>query len=563
VPTRWVAATEPPAAAGLATALGDRRLAFLLAQRGVASAAQASAFLAPGLDQLHPAELLLGLPEAVTRLAEACRRGECVAVVGDYDVDGVSATALLSAVLRSAGARVETLLGRRHEEGYGLHATHARRARERGASVLVAVDCGTNSHAAAGEARALGLELVIVDHHLLEQGVPSQAILVNPRQPGDRYPFSELAAVGLALKVAVHLLERLERPVPWEALLRVACLGTIADVVPLVGENRVIAALGLSALPGTRSPGLRALIEEAGLRPPLRAEDLAFRLAPRLNAAGRLGSAEPALELLLSRDIARARTLAGELGRLNQERQQLEARILEQAREQIAGRGPSRLGVAWSPEWNRGVVGVAASRLVRELGHPVVLLAVDGDEATGSGRSVPGIHLHDFLRPWAGRLVRFGGHAQAVGLTLRRGELDTLSREWQDATEDWDAGALEPSLRYDLELAPVEADDPALLEQIERLAPFGAGNPEPLLRIGPLEPAGPVRRFGNGHGARPMTGPRRSAPIEAYGWGWGDRLAALDGPVEVLVHLERDLWRGGPRLRLADLRTAAPGASAP
>jgi len=559
---RWVAATVPPAAAALTAAVGDSRLGRLLALRGVTDAAQAAAFLAPGRDQLHPPQLLLGLPEAAGRLAEACRSGECVAVLGDYDVDGVSATALLAAVLRRGGARVETFLGRRHEEGYGLHAVHARRARERGAAVLVAVDCGTNSHAAASAARSLGLDLVIVDHHLLEDGVPEHAILVNPRQPGDRYPFPELAAVGLALKVALALLEALALPVPWDALLRIACLGTIADVAPLLGENRVIAALGLRALADTPSPGLRALFEEAGLRPPLRADDVAFRLAPRLNAAGRLGPADPALELLLEREPGAARALAGRLGRLNRERQLLESRILAQAREQIGESGSAHLGVAWSPDWNRGVVGIAAARLVRELGHPVVLLAVEQEHATGSGRSVPGIHLHDFLKPWTGRLVRFGGHAQAVGLTAEARGLEALAREWREAASAWDPAVLEPVLRYDLELAPAEVDE-SLLGQIERLEPFGAGNPEPLLRIGPLEPAGGVRRFGSGHGSRPLSGPGRSVPIEAYGWSWGDRLAVLAGRIEALACLERDRWRGGARLRLVDLRTPAPDASAP
>jgi single-stranded-DNA-specific exonuclease len=188
-----------------------------------------------------------------------------------------------------------------------------------------------------------------------------------------------------------------------------------------------------------------------------------------------------------------------------------------------------------------------------------VLLAVEGEQATGSGRSVPGIHLHDFLKPWSGRLLRFGGHAQAVGLTARPGDLERLAEEWREAARGWEAAALEPLLRYDLELAPAEIDE-RWLERIERLEPFGAGNPEPLLRVGPLEPAGEVRRFGTGHGSRWMTGPGRRAPVEIYGWGWGDRLAALAGPQEVLAHLERDRFRGGARLRLVDAKAPTPSS---
>jgi single-stranded-DNA-specific exonuclease len=554
VSLRWVAAGPAPAARALREAGHPRRLAELLALRGIASDAEASAFLTPARDQLHPGRELLGIDRAVERLADLCTRNRGVAILGDYDVDGISGTALLAAVLRATGARVETLIGRRHEEGYGFHPVHARRAAERGVDLLVTVDCGTNSRAAAEEAARLGLALVIVDHHLPDGAPPPGAVLINPRQAGCRYPFRELTGAGLAFKLAVALLERMGREVPWQALLRIACLGTIADVAPLVGENRVIAALGLEALGSTRSAGLAALFEEAGVRPPLRAEDVGFRLGPRLNAAGRLGSAEPALELLLERDPARARELARRLGRANRERQELEARLLDEARAAIGARGRPPLAVAWSGSWHRGVVGIVAAKLARELRRPVLLLAVEGELATGSGRSVASVHLHDFLAPWAGRLERFGGHAQAVGLTARTATLEALAAEWEEAAATWPAATLQPSLRYDLELELAEVG-PGLLDELARLEPFGAGNEEPLFRLGPLTAAGPARRFGNGHASLPLAaGAGAAAPVEAVGWGWADRLGALPESFEVLARVERDRWRGGARLRLEDLR---------
>jgi single-stranded-DNA-specific exonuclease len=537
--------------------------ARLLAQRGVRTPAEARRFLAPGREQLHDGRGLLGLEAAVARLAEACRRGETVAVVGDYDVDGVTSTALLVAVLASGGARPEPLLSRRHEEGYGLHPVHAERAAELGARVLVAVDCGTNSRAAVDAARELGLDRIVVDHHLPDDGPPIDALLVNPHQPGCSYPFRDLAAAGLALKLAVALLEALGREVPWDSLLRIACLGTIADVAPLTGENRAIAALGLRALGNPRSPGLQALLASAGLKAPLSASDVGFRLGPRLNAPGRLATADVSLELLLARDPARARHLAAELEEWNRRRQALELRVLEEARRMLDGRGELRLGVAWGEGWNRGVVGIAAARLVRELGRPVILLAVDGETATGSGRSARGIDLHRFLSPWSERLERFGGHAMAIGLTARTANLATLEREWAAAAAGWPAETGEREIRYDLDVEPQDLGF-SLLGLIEALAPFGAGNEEPLLRTGPLRAGAPPRHFGTGHAsllaiAETPAG-EGAASLELIGWGWGSRLDAPPPRFEALVRLERDRWRGGLRGRLEDLRPLPGGA---
>jgi single-stranded-DNA-specific exonuclease len=561
VPARWVAAPVPPAAEALVAAGYPRRLATLLALRDVRDVEEARRFLAPAHDDLHDPAALPGFAAAVARLARAAAGGEVALVVGDYDVDGVSATALLTAALAALGARPTALLPRRDAEGYGLQPLHARRAAEAGATLLVAVDSGTNAVDAADEARRLGIDLVVVDHHLPEGAELRGAIVVNPRLD-DRYPCPDLTAAGLALKLAAALFDRSGRPVPWEALLRVAALGTVADVAPLVGENRVVVALGLRALAEPRSPGLRALMAVAGVRAPVAAADVAFRLAPRLNAAGRLGSADAALELLMTRDAGRAERLARELHELNAQRQRVEERLLEEARAELARRGgsPPPIVVAWGPGWHRGVVGIAAARLAREVNRPTLLLAVDGELAVGSGRSAEGIALHDFLRPWAARLERFGGHAQAVGLTARAERLEALREEWETAAGAWAPRFADPVRRYDLALEPAELDE-ELMRELERLEPFGAGNLEPLFRFGPCRLAGAARDFGRGHLSFAISRLDGGATVPVVAWRGAERKAELEAPFELLAAVERDRPRG-LRLRLVELRPAGSAAEA-
>ena len=421
-PPDWVAAPRPPAADELVAAGLPEWLAPLLARRGVGDGEAARRFLNPSLDQLHDPLRLYGVGAAVARLVAARDAGERVAVVGDYDVDGITATALLTAVLAACRIDAHPILPHRLREGYGFQPLHAERAAELGCRLIVTVDCGVTSAAAVETAAAAGLDVVITDHHLPSGELPAGTLLVNPRQELCDYPFAGLAGVGLALKLAQAVAAACGRQVDPRALLRVACLGTIADMVPLVDENRAIAALGLEALADTPSLGLRALFRRAGVEPPLSAADVGFRIGPRLNAAGRLDDAHGALELLTSRDRGRCEELAEQLDRLNRERQDEERRVVAEARDLLTARRPlPPIAVAWSPGWHRGVLGIAAGRLARELHRPTVLLAVAEDSATGSGRSIPGIALHDFIAAWRGDLARFGGHDQAVGLTVEPG----------------------------------------------------------------------------------------------------------------------------------------------
>jgi len=558
---RWISVAPPPAAATLRDAGHPTPIAELLALRGIADPAAADRFLTPSLDQLSPA--LAGLQAAADRLADAAARRERVTVVGDYDVDGVTATALVAASLTAHGAEVETVLPRRDGEGYGLQRLHVERASAAGSSLLVAVDSGTGAHEAWEAAERLGVGLVIVDHHLPPASGPPPAAdgrwLVNPRL-GAPAAATETTAAGLAARLAAALFERAGREAPWPGLLRLAALGTIADVAPLVGDNRVLAALGVAALADTPSPGLRELLRRAAVRSPPTASDVAFRLAPRLNAAGRLSDARSALELLLTRDRTRASELAQQLEGWNAERQAIERRILDEAREQLASRAQTPwLAVLSSVRWHRGVVGVAAARLAREIHRPVILLAEDGSEATGSGRSVAGLPLHELLSPWAGELRRFGGHAQAIGLTVEMARLPALREAWEGAAAAWRERLEQRELRYDLPL-DLAAVDLGLVERLARLAPFGNGNPEPIFRCGPCVPVGAPERFGRGHlRFRVADAPTRRHRAAVVAWGAAEGgVPELPPELELLAAVERDRY-DSVRLRCVDLRgVAAP-----
>lgn len=533
-------------------------LAVLLARRGVATPDEARRFLAPSLDQLHDPYLLAGMEQAVGRLLAARERGERIAVVGDYDVDGITATAQLLAIFQACGLDARPILPHRLREGYGFQPVHVEKAVEASCRLIVTADCGSSSSEAVQAAHSHGVDVVVTDHHLPGCELPAGVSHINPRQPGCGYPFRDLAAAGLALKLALALAGRCQRTVDPAAFLRIACLGTIADLVPLLGENRVIAALGLQALEQARSHGLKALIQQSGMKPPFTATDVGFRLGPRINAAGRLDNPDQALELLMSRDPRRAVELAAELDRWNRERQAEEGRVVEEARERILQRAPlPSILVEWDETWHKGVVGVAAGRIAKEFHRPTLLLAVEGETATGSGRSIPGVDLHGFLSPWKERLERFGGHTQAVGMTARVERLPELSGEWEAAAAGaWHAGLLVPRLEYELHL-PARGISRALLADLGRLEPFGQGNPKPLLRVGPLRVDGPPRYFGNGHLAARARG-EDGGTVELVGWGWREKEGRLAGSIEVLACLEYDSYRGEPVLRLVDSRPATP-----
>ncbi len=443
------------------------------------------------------------------------------------------------------------------KEGYGFQPVHVERARELGCRLIVTADCGATAHDAAAAALAAGFELIITDHHLPGGPLPTGATLVNPRQELCDYPFPDLAGVGLALKLGLALAQRTGRKLELEALLRVACLGTIADLVPLTGENRVIAALGLAALARTRSPGLLALIRE--VRPAASRDVLRRRLPARAAAQRRRPSGERRVGARVA-PLPRRRPGGGACRASSTS---AIASVRPRRRECSRRRGPGvaalpelpPIVVEWASDWHRGVVGIAAGRLARELARPVVLLAVSGETATGSGRSVPGVHLHEFLSRWQSRYERFGGHAQAIGLTVVLSELEELRGEWARAGTEFADAIGRWRFEYELELAPHEVDRRTLAE-LERLEPHGQGNPQPLVRVDGLRLDGQPRAFGRDHlSARARGGD--DARVRLLGWGWGSRQAELAERFDVLAYLERDRWDGEAALRLLDVRPSA------
>jgi single-stranded-DNA-specific exonuclease len=557
--TRWAPAPVPAASATLERSGLPPWLAAVLSRRGLTTPSDVQDFLEPSLANLHDAALLPDLHPALDRLTAAREAGERVAIVGDYDVDGVTASAQLVAVLQACGVAVLPIVPHRHREGYGFQAGHAERAAGEKCGLIVTADCGSTSVAAVERARGLGVDVLVTDHHLTDGGLPAGTLEVNPARADSRYPYRYLCASGIAFKLAQAFAARCRREVPAESLLRMACLGTIADLVPLTGENRVIAALGLRALPDTPSPGLQALMSLSGVRGAVTAEDVGFRIGPRINAAGRMASAEEALDLLLTRDRLRARQQASRLDAWNQDRQAAQRAATKSALERFDADPVPPLLVGWDPEWHAGVVGISAGQVARHYHRPTLLLQADGATAKGSGRSIQGINLHGFLKRWAGRLERFGGHEQAVGLALPLADLPALAAEWTAAAEAWPPELLARVMEYEWEFTPDELDRD-LLHALERLEPFGMGNRRPLLRTGPLRLFGAPRTFGDGHlkGSAATPGGRTLAVL---GWHWAERAEDLGGTFDALGHLERDSYVDAPVLRLVDARPSAVGSA--
>ncbi|HEY6050673.1 MAG TPA: single-stranded-DNA-specific exonuclease RecJ, partial [Thermoanaerobaculia bacterium] len=498
----WRLRPRHPHAPALALGSGvPEVVAGLLLGRGVSNEAEAHAFLSPHPDALHDPHRMKGMEEAADILVSAARAGRRIVVFGDYDVDGVTSVAQLRAALGRAGTEAIAFLPHRLRDGYGLRPETVKRVlEEHRPGVIVTVDCGITALEGVACARKAGVDVIVTDHHLVPDELPEGAVVVNPRQPGCEYPEKDLAACGIALKLAQAVARRAGVPLSLESLLRAAALGTIADLVPLLGENRTIAALGLRALSEARAPGLRALLLEAGIPQGLSptAEEIAFRVAPRLNAAGRLDTAHLALSLFEERDAPRARRIAAELSARNAERQGIERRVTAEARALYAREGdPERdaVVVLGAPGWHRGVLGIAASRLAREWHRPVLLFALDGEIARGSGRSVPGVSLHGTLKTIAEQFDEFGGHDQAVGASLpvsRFGEL----REAALAAfaKHVPKSALRPVEEADAELDPADAGR-ELAPWLARLEPHGMGNPRPVFAA-TVRTTGPVRAIG-------------------------------------------------------------------
>jgi single-stranded-DNA-specific exonuclease len=487
-------------------------VAQLLLNRGIADPELVQRFLTMPFKGLHEPDRLPGVAEAADRLHDASRQGKRICVYGDYDVDGLTGTAILWQALRLLGGPADFYVPHRLEEGYGLNGDALGQIARTGAAVVVTVDCGIGSLAEAEEARRLGLELIITDHHEFKERLPNAHVLVHPRLPGGSYPFGDLSGSGVAFKLAWALCQRASGATRVTPRLReflldsvaLAALGMVADCVTLLDENRIVVRHGLARLRQAPSIGLKALLDVAGLgeKKDLGAADIGFTLAPRLNAAGRLGCARLVVELLTTPSRERAVELARFLDGQNAQRQQIERRILEQAKDMLAGHDLDQTPglVLASADWHPGVIGIVAGRLAERFSRPVLLIALRSDTGIGqgSGRSVPGFALHEALATCGDGLVSHGGHAAAVGFKIPIDHVDDFRERFVAyAARQFPSGPPAPQLVIDAEL-PLAMLTPGLVEAVNRLEPYGAGNPRPRFLAGPLQIVGTPRRVGKG-----------------------------------------------------------------
>jgi single-stranded-DNA-specific exonuclease len=458
-------------------------LARLLLNRGITDPGQARAFLSPEVDQMHSPLLMLGMKQAAERILKSIETGEKITVHGDYDADGISASVIMVEILRNLGAQVDYFLPSRFEEGYGLHTGPLKQFKDNGSKLVVTVDCGINALDEIAYAHSIGLDMIITDHHQPLEVLSGPAVVINPLQKGCSYPFKELSGAGIAFKLAAALCEITGRPFP-ESLLDLAALGTAADVVPLLGENRVIVATGLRVLKRLERTGFKALAEAVNLqKDKINSTALSFIFAPAINAAGRMGEALPAAELLLEADPARAAELAGRLNRSNQERRSREQEIVREAEAaalELFAKGEQKLLTLAADNWHHGVIGIVASRLVEKFNRPVALIALEDGEGRGSARSIPGFNVTAALAECASLLERFGGHEQAAGFTVKRENLEAL----QEGLNSYAAGIFgdkefNAPLYIETELSKNEIDH-CLARSLEKLHPFGTANPAPL-----------------------------------------------------------------------------------
>lgn len=536
--------------------------AQVLYNRGLTTPELAHDFLWAGREQLLDPFLLKDMDRAVAALRRRIDAGGPILIYGDYDVDGVTGTAVLILALRALGAKVDYYIPDRFSEGYGLNAGALRQIREQGHDFVLSVDTGTTAVAEAEAARELGITLVVSDHHEPGPVLPNVEALVNPKRPDCTYPFKGLAGVGVAFKLAMAL----GAPNLWD-LIDIVTLGTIADMVPLVEENRAIVREGLAALGATRRPGLRALMEVAGVREPVTATHVGFALGPRINALGRMGSAMAGVELLLTDDPQRAWELAEHLDRQNRARQAVEAAILEEALAQAESLPPEERAYALvlaGEGWHPGVVGICASRVMEVYHRPTILLSIEGDTARGSARSIPAFHMQKALLQLSDLFTKFGGHAAAAGMSLKskddipelRRRLGLLAKEWL-SPED-----LIPEQRIDAFVRLDEVND-RLLRELALLEPHGIGNPAPVLAATDLCVLDSRVMGRDQQHLRMLLRGDQTPPVEAVGWGMAQVRPAVGSRIHVAFQPEKDSYGGRERVRLSlkDLREAVPAAA--
>ncbi|GAA4705454.1 single-stranded-DNA-specific exonuclease RecJ [Brevibacillus fulvus] len=560
--TRWqLAAYDEKVAEELARS-GDLPpfIAKLLVIRGIQTAEQARNFLQISPQQFHDPFLLDGMAKSVERIRRAIEQGEPICVYGDYDADGVSSTALVVHLFRELGAQFDYYIPNRFTEGYGLHNEALKQIRERGFGLVVTVDTGISAVEQARYAQELGLDLIITDHHEPPAQIPEAYAVINPKKPNCPYPFEMLAGVGVAFKLAHALLGE-----PPMHLIDFAAIGTIADLVPLVDENRILASLGLRRLNQTHHVGLQALVRVCGLaETELSSGHVGFALGPRINAGGRLETAETAIKLMTTTDAAEADELAAALDELNRERQELVHTMTEEAVAMVLAEFPpeeNQVLVVAKEGWNVGVVGIVASRLVEKFYRPTIVLGIDPEKGTakGSARSIAGFDMYEALTACKELLPHYGGHTMAAGMTLPVENLAPLRVKLNQLAQDWlTEEDFMPLTRVDVAVA-IEQVDLALIEQMEALAPFGMGNPTPLILLEQVESTA-MRLIGREDSHLKCSLVKDGKAIDAIGFQLA-HLAAQITPkakLQVLGELSINEWNGNRKAQLTIRDMAVP-----
>ena len=524
-------------------------LAELLLRNGLKETAAATRFLRPALAELQDPFLLVNLAAAVARLQRAIARQETLVVLGDYDVDGVSSTAFLVSVLRRFGLDPRFVVPRRLEEGYGLSRGAIDRALEAGKpDLFIALDCGTNSHDELAYLQAQGVDAIVIDHHRSKEKPLGEGILINPHVhdgPEDA-PWRNLCTVGLVFKLVHGLLKQLRaenHPVAFRVHLKeyldLVAMGTVADLVPLVGENRILSRHGLQILQHTRRRGLRALMDVSGLKPgqEIQPVDISFRLGPRINASGRLADAALSVELILSEDAAFCVDAARQLDGFNRERQEIERQITEAAERMVEEHYSEAHGlVLFAEEWHPGVVGIVASRVTRKYHRPCIVLGHENGFAKGSGRSIYGLNLVEMLGSSADLLTSWGGHPMAVGVSLPRENLEAFRARFSEAVRTWQCGQMaEPGLEIACWL-DLEQVSEQLLDELEVLHPFGQGNPEPVFGLRGVRFRQRPEVFKEQH-FRFQLEDARGRRVYGVAWKQAQRVPPVGAPVDLAVQV--------------------------
>ncbi|QYO67560.1 single-stranded-DNA-specific exonuclease RecJ [Leptolyngbya sp. 7M] len=534
--------------------------AALLISRGFSSAEEAFQFLNPSIEQMHDPYRLTGMRQAVARLMKAREHGEKVLVWGDYDVDGTTGTVLLRRVFRELGIPSEYHIPNRFTEGYGINIPALESAKARGCTLGISVDCGIRSFEPMEWAAANGFDFIITDHHLSDPaGIPKAVAVVNPNQADCKYPDKDLAGVGVALKLAHALLAEFGRTEMIPSLMEIAAMGTIADIMRLKGENRVIVSLGLREILNTKNQGLRALMEITDCTSEMTANHIGFRIAPRINAAGRMDVASHVVELFESEDFNEARRIARVLDSRNRERQQMQQRITEQAIDEYERTTERNVIVVAGEGWHRGVIGLAASKLAEKFYRPTIVLSAENGVAYGSARSIPEYNIVEALVSCSGIFDQFGGHSMAAGMQLPTENIGKLRTELnRHALNSLSSQQLLPKLTID---APVSSGTLGLeiVQELSRLEPFGAGNPRPVFVTKGLRLRSEPFVMKQKH-LRLNLIDADNRRLEAV---WWDGVERSEGQtltegvgIEVAYTLEANSWQGNTRLQLvvSDLR---------